>query len=214
MKNQEAPRSLTRLIVNLSNDPDIQLESEIQAVRKLLAVEDPSIAPQRERVLQAIQIVLNNNLVATSQSTPHEVMEDMKNRVTAAVQIGKNMVGQVQETAADLAAGLSDFFVTIPALPMRAGSSTKPLIKLRIPSLELQITFRLKDACGERSFARVVSLIDGEISHVLDGGSIIVGGNVIGRFAEGHAEFSAGVLTGQVCLRDPQGKPVEVLVIK
>ena len=52
------------------------------------------------------------------------------------------------------------------------------------------------------------------MEHVLDGGIIIANGSIIGRFTEGHAEILAGLLIGQVSLRDSQGKPLETLVVK
>lgn len=53
MKTEEHPKSLARLIANLSNDPDIQSASEIKAARESLEAEDASIARLKQRVLQA-----------------------------------------------------------------------------------------------------------------------------------------------------------------
>lgn len=114
-----------------------------------------------------------------------------------------------------LAAGLADFLVPSPfggrqAVAMRGGSGGGLTWKLRVPSLGVRIVFRYKDALGDKAFARVISLSDAKTSGVLDEGIVIAGGTVVGRFHRGHAEFTASALAGQIGLRDPQGKPLEV----
>lgn len=121
----------------------------------------------------------------------------------------------VHGVTAALAAGLADFLVPNPfgsrqALAMQGGSGGGFSWKLRVPSLGVRVVFRHKDARGERAFARVISLSDAKTSGVLDGGIVIAGGAVVGRFDRGHAEFTVSALAGQIGLRDPQGKPLEV----
>lgn len=217
MKTKEEHKSLARLINNLSNDPNIQLASEIQAVRKALETEDPSIEPLKERVLQAAHAALNNNRAAVSQSPAREIFKNVKDGLASAAQIGKKIADHVEVTTNALAAGLTDFLVCSPfsrlqAVPMRGGSGASTTLKLRIPTLGVRVTFRLKGARGEKIFARVISVNDATVSHILDGGIVVAGGNVVGRFADGHVEFATSALAGQFGLRDSEGMPVETVV--
>jgi hypothetical protein len=110
--------------------------------------------------------------------------------------------------------GVSDFSVISPLgrrLPVgsRGGTGGGVILKLRVSSLEVRVTFR-QDARGEAVFARVTRLNDSELSHRLDGGVVMAGGKAVGKFARGRAEFRAAALTVQIALRDRQGRPLSV----
>ena len=111
--------------------------------------------------------------------------------------------------------GLPDFSVDSPfgrrhLVGGRGGSGGGVALKLRIPSLGVRVTFRQKDARGEKAVARVTRLADSKVSHQLDGGVVIAGGKAVGKFARGFVEFKMASLAGKVCLRDRHGKPLMV----
>lgn len=99
---------------------------------------------------------------------------------------------------------LGRFDLAIAGAAATGGAVT---LKLRLPELEARVTFR-QDARGERVVARVTSLADSTISHKLDGGVVMRGGKIVGKFARGRAEIRAAALAGQIGLRDRKGKSV------
>ena len=98
-----------------------------------------------------------------------------------------------------------------PAVAGAAATGGAVTLKLRVPELEVRVTFR-QDARGERVIARVTPLNDSSISHKLDGGVVMKGGKVVGKFARGRAEFKAAALSGSIGLRDRRGKPLSAIV--
>jgi hypothetical protein len=191
---------------------------EVQKELREYGIDAVALAKEAMRITkEAVERARTSDNAAASPSPVRGVVEGVKESIASATRAGKKIADHVHETATTLAVGLSDFFVTSPfgglqAAPMRGGSGAGTTLKLRIPSLGVRVTFRLKDARGEKAFARVVSLNDAKVSHILDGGIVIAGGNTVGQFADGYAEFATATLTGQIGLRDSQGKPLEAVV--
>lgn len=192
----------------------------MEKVREDLKKQGIDTGPTKEKIrtlLEQAKARKQADVPANSQSPALEIFKGVKDGLAAAAQAGQKIADHVQETANALAVGLTDFFVTSPfgrlqSAPMRGGSGTSTTLKLRIATLGVRVTFRLKGARGETIFASVVSLNDAKVSHILDGGTVINGGNVVGRFADGYAEFAASALAGQFGLRDSQGIPLEPVV--
>jgi hypothetical protein len=56
--------------------------------------------------------------------------------------------------------------------------------------------------------ASVTNLSDPATSHKLDGGVVIRGGKIVGKFTRGRCDFKAPALVGQIALRDRNGRPL------
>jgi len=103
---------------------------------------------------------------------------------------------------------LGQFGLAVAGAAATGGGIT---LKLHVPELEVRVTFR-QDSRGERVIARVTSLIDSNVSHKLDGGVVMRGGKVVGKFARGRAEFKATTLSGKIGLRNRRGNPLVAIV--
>ncbi len=225
--NEQKERSLGRLIANLESDPDIQTAIQAQRTVQVLADEAPRIEAFKQRAFRIVEDAMDcyqetsssqqAAAVPVSTSSPihaHDLVNESRDKAVSLPKVGLKTAGKfIQEAASVLASGLSDFllppspFGKLQAMMGRSGAGIA--WKLRIQSLGVRITFRKKDARGEQAFARVVSLRDGEVSRVLDGGTVIVGGYVVGKFTNGCAEFPASAVVGQIALRDSQGNPLD-----